>query len=178
MDAALCIAVMHHISSIDRRLRILKEMARVLKPNGTALITVWAQEQQDKEKTIAKWKPIRHQDNPECENITQTSCLFQTALRALVIRDVVGELHGDDYFVPWHLPLHRVEGQIAAREILDEEGSGGVINEEKRSVMFHRYYHLYVKGELECLCAHITNIRIVDAFFDKSNWCVIIQKSL
>ena len=66
MDAALCIAVMHHISSIDRRLRILKEMARVLRPNGTALITVWAQEQEDREKTIFKWKPICHRDDPEC----------------------------------------------------------------------------------------------------------------
>ena len=66
VNAALCIAVLHHISTIDRRLQILNEIARILLPGGRALITVWAQEQEDTEKTIAKWQPIQHQDNPNC----------------------------------------------------------------------------------------------------------------
>eukprot|EP00210_Caulerpa_lentillifera_P001893 g1821.t1 len=136
MDAGLCIAVLHHISSVERRLMILKELVRVLQPGGRALVTVWAQEQEDFDKTISKWTRINTQD----------------------------------YLVPWHLPLHRVEGQIAA------QSQEGVIDHDKKTVVFHRYYHLYTKGELEGLCGELEAIRIVDSFFDKSNWCVVLLK--
>lgn len=44
-DAVISIAVIHHFSTEDRRLRALEEIVRVLRPNGLALITVWALEQ-------------------------------------------------------------------------------------------------------------------------------------
>ena len=94
------------------------------------------------------------------------------------VQEVMGDCHGSDYLVPWHLPLHRAEGQVAAQDVLSEVENGGTINEEKRSVMFHRYYHLYVKGEIEHLCSLLPGTQIVDSFYDKSNWCVIIQKSI
>ena len=40
-DHALCIAVIHHLSTHNRRLHALKEIKRILKANGTALISVW-----------------------------------------------------------------------------------------------------------------------------------------
>jgi ubiquinone/menaquinone biosynthesis C-methylase UbiE len=33
-DAALCIAVLHHISSVQRRIRLLEQLAGVLRPGG------------------------------------------------------------------------------------------------------------------------------------------------
>lgn len=53
----LCIAVLHHISSRRRRLRLLAELARVLRPRGRALVTVWASEQEEPAK-LQKWEPI------------------------------------------------------------------------------------------------------------------------
>ena len=44
-DYAMSIAVIHHLSTSDRRLKALQELARILKQNGTALIYVWAYEQ-------------------------------------------------------------------------------------------------------------------------------------
>lgn len=41
-DAALCIAVLHHLSSRDERIRALSEMRRVLRPGGEAFISVWS----------------------------------------------------------------------------------------------------------------------------------------
>lgn len=58
MDSILCIAVLHHISSEERRLQVLKEALRVLKLNGTGLITVWSTQQENPQKTIEKWKII------------------------------------------------------------------------------------------------------------------------
>ena len=40
-------AVLHHVASRARRLRLLRELARALRPGGRALLTVWASEQED-----------------------------------------------------------------------------------------------------------------------------------
>ncbi|GFR41729.1 hypothetical protein Agub_g2480, partial [Astrephomene gubernaculifera] len=58
-DAVLCIAVLHHLSSAVRRVRLLRQLLRVLRPGGgRALVTVWATEQEDPAKTLAKWTRI------------------------------------------------------------------------------------------------------------------------
>ncbi len=44
-DAALSVAVLHHLATRDRRVRVLRELARVLRVGGRVLITVWAKEQ-------------------------------------------------------------------------------------------------------------------------------------
>ena len=82
-DAALCIAVLHHLSTPPRRRQLLAELARVLMPGGRALVTVWALEQQDAG-LLAKWVPLGGDD------ATQR-----------------------DYLVPWHLPMHRADAPAA-----------------------------------------------------------------
>ena len=44
-DAVMSIAVIHHFSTIDRRIKALSEIFRILKESGSALIYVWAHEQ-------------------------------------------------------------------------------------------------------------------------------------
>ena len=44
-DAAIAIAVIHHIPTLEGRIASLKEMHRLLKHDGRALIYVWAMEQ-------------------------------------------------------------------------------------------------------------------------------------
>jgi ubiquinone/menaquinone biosynthesis C-methylase UbiE len=51
-DHVICIAVIHHFATIDRRRRCLAEIARILRIGGTALVTAWATEQ--KRKTYAE----------------------------------------------------------------------------------------------------------------------------
>lgn len=46
LDAAISIAVIHHLSTDERRKRAIYELARVLKTNGKCLIYVWAKEQE------------------------------------------------------------------------------------------------------------------------------------
>ena len=45
IDYILSIAVIHHLSNYDRRLNSIKEITRLLKKNGKALIYVWSYEQ-------------------------------------------------------------------------------------------------------------------------------------
>jgi alkylated DNA repair protein alkB family protein 8 len=47
-DAAICIAVIHHLSTPPLRALALTELCRVLAPGGQALIYVWAKEQTEK----------------------------------------------------------------------------------------------------------------------------------
>ncbi len=41
-DGIISIASFHHLSTIERRLECLKEMKRILKPNGKILLSVWS----------------------------------------------------------------------------------------------------------------------------------------
>lgn len=47
-DAVICIAVIHHLSTEERRVQAIEEMARILRPGGLMLIYVWAMEQSRK----------------------------------------------------------------------------------------------------------------------------------
>ena len=44
-DAAVSIAVLHHISSVQRRQKLIAESMRILRPGGRALFYAWALEQ-------------------------------------------------------------------------------------------------------------------------------------
>ena len=44
-DSIISIAVLHHVHDIADRVRFIEEIARILKHNATALITVWSREQ-------------------------------------------------------------------------------------------------------------------------------------
>ena len=57
-----------------------------------------------------------------------------------------------------------------------ESQNEGVIDREKSSVVFQRYYHLFDSGELDGLIEQTPGIRLIDSFFDKSNWCCIFEK--
>jgi len=45
-DAVIAVAIVHHIETAEGRQRALREIGRVLKPGGKALIGVWAREQE------------------------------------------------------------------------------------------------------------------------------------
>ena len=48
MDAVISVGVLHHFASFERRLKSVKELARILKPGGQLLIYVWAWEQKQR----------------------------------------------------------------------------------------------------------------------------------
>ncbi|XP_022744240.1 alkylated DNA repair protein alkB homolog 8-like isoform X2 [Durio zibethinus] len=56
-DAAISIAVLHHLSTENRRKKAIEELVRVVRKGGLVLITVWAVEQEDKS-LLTKWTPL------------------------------------------------------------------------------------------------------------------------
>lgn len=51
-NTAISIAVFHHLTSLERRIKALDEMIRILKPGGTGLLTLWSMENQIKRNFI------------------------------------------------------------------------------------------------------------------------------
>ena len=52
----------------------------------------------------------------------------------------------------------------------------GVVDAVKNTVVFKRYYHLFDEGELNGLVAALPGVRLTDSFYDKSNWCAVLEK--
>lgn len=150
-DAAMSIAVIHHMSSVSRRVALLDEITRILKIGGRAIITAWATEQQDMAK-LTKWHKL---DPPSAQDSEYNS--------------------PNDYLVPWHVPLHRAE---AASLYCNSSNinHGGEVDLAKNSIVFKRYYHLFAPGELERLVSLTQCATLVDSFYDRDNWCIIIQR--
>jgi alkylated DNA repair protein alkB homolog 8 len=63
-DAAISIAVLHHLSTVDRQGKTMEELVRVVRRGGLVLITVWAREQEDKA-LLNKWTPLCDKYNEE-----------------------------------------------------------------------------------------------------------------
>lgn len=179
-DAVLSIAVLHHISSRQRRLALLQQLAGVLRPGGRGLVTVWAMQQDDPAKTIQRWHKIQPTEHTQEAQEQQQQQPQQQSQQ----EEEGGVVEGPDYFVPWHLPFHKAGGLAAASSNVESGSSVGgaagaaaappsvAVDEAKQAVVLQRYYHLFEAGELEGLVAQVPGVEVVRVFFDRSNWCV------
>lgn len=136
----LCIAVLHHISSPARRLRLLAQLRDALRRGGRALVTVWAAEQEDPKKTLAKWHRIEVPAaaaggapglQPDAavssiapsrggESLAASSEQASAGVAALSLAEAstsadegAAASASGDYFVPWNVPFHRAESHRA-----------------------------------------------------------------
>jgi alkylated DNA repair protein alkB homolog 8 len=75
-----------------------------------------------------------------------------------------------DVFVPWHLHF-KYESDL---ENIDTTGCE--IDHDKKSVVYKRYYHVFKHGELTKLVERHENLRIIDSYYDKENWCVRVER--
>lgn len=44
------------------------------------------------------------------------------------------------------------------------------------SVVYQRYCHVYEEGELEGLVRKIRSLKVLDSYYDKSNWCILAER--
>jgi len=63
LDAAICIAVIHHLPSYDERFDAIVELLRIVRPGGSVFFTFWALEGIEERKETKKWrKQCNHGD--------------------------------------------------------------------------------------------------------------------
>ncbi|EAX95717.1 hypothetical protein TVAG_123080 [Trichomonas vaginalis G3] len=70
-DNAICIAVIHHFASEERRIQCMKEICRIIKVGGTAFVTAWATKQKnkiiDEPDQMVKWHVRKEYDAEQKE---------------------------------------------------------------------------------------------------------------
>uniref|UniRef100_A0A4W3JDD6 tRNA (carboxymethyluridine(34)-5-O)-methyltransferase n=1 Tax=Callorhinchus milii TaxID=7868 RepID=A0A4W3JDD6_CALMI len=198
-DACISIAVIHHFSTQDRRLAAIKEIARLLRPGGKALLYIWAMEQEYhkvKSKYLKESKvtpeetqshgtemptPTNSSHKSKDSNEMDARCFEPSTW---VTKDPTVKLNhaklsvhknrtafdSQDLLVPWHLK----DG--CKRDQKNDRLSCQPLAGSRALPTFHRYYHVFSEGELEKLCKNLSSIRIVHSYYDQGNWCVIIEK--
>ena len=167
-------------------------------------MTVWAEEQGDAGK-LAKWQRMPQPGRPgdsagatgpataSAQGLASGPGCQSAAAEALSN----GRRCGSDYLVPWHVPSHRPEAAAVAAAASNNVQSGGghdrgfaggtthdaahgdaggIIDAQKGTVVFQRYYHLFCKGELEQLAAPLPGVGGLRTFFDKDNWCLVMER--
>lgn len=159
MDAAISIAVIHHFSTYQRRLKALKELERVLHIGGKACVTVWALEQTQpgeasQNGVVVESIYLRNRTkNAHLETVEETSNLISNKL---CVHDGKN-FRQQDMLVPWQITTS--------------------INENQKQ--FLRYYHLFVAGELENIVKNeLKNCKLVNNSeeYEQGNWAVIFEK--
>ncbi|XP_074535698.1 tRNA (carboxymethyluridine(34)-5-O)-methyltransferase alkbh8 [Halichoeres trimaculatus] len=128
-DACISIAVIHHFSTQDRRLAAVREMVRLLKPGGRALIYVWAFEQ-EYNKQRSKYLKDQNKEPPESHSpVKYTSDNNQEPLKddcrpgdnlhdlnkvtdgKLSVHKNRTAFNTQDLLVPWHLKEGKGRGE-------------------------------------------------------------------
>ncbi|XP_030333688.1 alkylated DNA repair protein alkB homolog 8 isoform X2 [Strigops habroptila] len=203
-DACISIAVIHHFSTAERRLATIHELARLLRPGGTALIYVWAMEQEyknqkskylkekngskDKEEEINTGTAQRPLSNQMSDCSSRDSACSDRFLSdpkdkgcdAKPMADTTLPIHTNR--TSFHsqdllVPWHLKGGSKKKRESLDT-GLFPVGSKESQelSPVFHRYYHVFCEGELEAVCRSLDCVRVQRSYYDQGNWCVVLEK--
>ncbi|XP_055529648.1 alkylated DNA repair protein alkB homolog 8 [Wyeomyia smithii] len=153
VDACISIAVIHHLATAERRLRAVKEMARVLRPGGRALIYVWAKNQEANAKKSSYLRQNKHGNAIAAKRESN----FGTEDTILPVHTNRTQFQYQDLLVPWK--LRDVERQ-----------------EHTTKATFLRYYHVFEERELEDLCGTVPDIIVEESYYDQGNWCVVFRK--
>ncbi|XP_030311266.1 alkylated DNA repair protein alkB homolog 8 isoform X1 [Calypte anna] len=201
-DACISIAVIHHFSTVERRLAAIRELVRLLRPGGTALIYVWAMEQEyknqkskylkdggkDKKKEINTGMAQKTPCDQMPESSSQDSVCSDRRLNdwkdeccgaqpvaepRLPVHTNRTSFHSQDLLVPWHLKGGSKKKQEGVDRGLFPAGSK---ESQKLSPVFHRYYHVFREGELEEVCTSLDCVRVQRSYYDQGNWCVVLEK--
>lgn len=160
MDAAISIAVIHHFSTRQRRVKALKELERVIRKGGRACVTVWALEQKrtcgEAEKVVEESVYLQSRTrNAPLEIGVKSMDLNATKLCVHDGRDFCQQ----DILVPWQLSSNN--------------------NESSNLKQFLRYYHLFVAEELATLVREeLKDSKLVDnkEEYEQGNWAVVFEK--
>lgn len=148
-DAAICIAVMHHLSTDARRRRCIAELARIVRPGGSINIQAWAMEQDDdsRRKFAATDVFVPFNAQPKYLNKKQTS------------KDA----------------KELTDSGMSVAQMYSESYDGAEFDEQKGLVVFKRYCHLYRQGELEELASRVKGVQISESGYESGNHFLILK---
>jgi SAM-dependent methyltransferase len=158
-DAAICIAVMHHLSTKERRLRCISELARIVKVGGLINIQAWAMEQQDSSRRKFAG--------------TDVFVPFNAQPKYLEKNDSASATTANNEPVVAGIPAEGEERKSMAQVYSEEYNAE--YDEKKGLVVFKRYCHLYRAGELEEIVAQVDGVSLRESGYESGNHFVILK---
>ncbi|XP_050768512.1 alkylated DNA repair protein alkB homolog 8 isoform X1 [Gymnogyps californianus] len=189
---------------MERRLATIRELARLLRPGGTALIYVWAMEQEYKNQKSKYLKEKNGGKDKEEEINTGTaqrplsgempnSSSQDSACPDRLLNDSKDEGCDAKPVAHSRLPVHTNRTSFHSQDLLvpwhlkggpKKKGEGidtvlfpaGLKESQELSPVFHRYYHVFCEGELEAVCRSLDCVRVQKSYYDQGNWCVVLEK--
>lgn len=147
-DAAICIAVMHHLSTAPRRRRCLQELSRIVKVGGRINVQAWALEQDSGSRRKFAGTDVFVPFNAQPHYLNKIKIQDSTPMG--MENKGVAEMYSDAY-------------------------DGAEYDESKGLVVFQRYCHMYKEGELEGLVSEIDSLEMVESGFESGNHFVILK---
>jgi alkylated DNA repair dioxygenase AlkB/ubiquinone/menaquinone biosynthesis C-methylase UbiE len=152
-DAAICIAVMHHLSTKERRIRCIEELARVVRAGGMINIQAWAMEQDESSRRKFAGADVFVPFNAQPKYLDKVSHEKELAKSTTV----------------------ETSGNKSVAEMYSEAYEKADFDERKGLVVFQRYCHLYRKGEMEEIIERIDGVKLVEAGYESGNHFVILE---
>lgn len=156
-DAAICIAVLHHLSTRARRIRCIEELARIVKIGGTINIQAWAIEQEKDSRRRFASSDVFVPFNAQPKYLQLSSSEPKDSCNG---NPVDG---------------HLADGSFKSTSEIYSEAFNADFDESKGLVVFKRYCHLYRKGELKELVAEVKCVKIMESGFESGNHFVILE---
>ena len=175
-DACICIAVIHHYSTYERQISAIKELLRVIHAGGYCLICVWAAEQKLNNVDSSYLKQCSHSNNCDDQPVDiekscfkpESKCLAVNKSHSVVVHKNRTEFKQQNVLVPW-----KTKSNISKAL---QKRFGNNFGDVGSDTTYYRFYHVFVKDELENMCNGLPNCAIVDSFYDNGNWSVVLKK--
>jgi alkylated DNA repair dioxygenase AlkB/SAM-dependent methyltransferase len=155
-DAAICIAVLHHLSTPSRRRRCIEELVRIVRPGGTINIQAWAIEQEEGSKRRFAANDVFVPFNAQPKYLQLTNKLGSGDAKAQ---------GSQDDGKPESKSMAQVYSNAFNAEFDDRKGL----------VVFKRYCHMYRKGELEELAAEVPGVAVLESGYETGNHFLILK---
>eukprot|EP00929_Paragymnodinium_shiwhaense_P092433 TRINITY_DN52345_c0_g2_i1.p1 TRINITY_DN52345_c0_g2~~TRINITY_DN52345_c0_g2_i1.p1 ORF type:complete len:382 (-),score=77.07 TRINITY_DN52345_c0_g2_i1:67-1071(-) len=182
-DAAISIAVLHHLSTVPRRVQALREGARLLRPGGELLVYCWSFEQgEDISRSRHRFAaqdvlvPF-HYRQPQVKKPKEPKAKDQKASKK--------KGGGYDQEKPQAAcdEAAATDADAAAGKAEAASGATAASESPKEEAAFQedtqvqqRYCHVYSSGELLGLLEQVPELEVVEHYFDTGNWCAIARK--
>ena len=176
-DAALSIAVLHHVSTPERRALLVQETLRVLRPGGVALFYAWAAEQGEGPQGGEGGRSGH--DFPEPDVFVPFHSRLPKEPKPTQrppARAAAGEAPGRGRGGGGTGDRGSGSDAGGSGHVAALEAMGGVFDPSKRSVVFQRYCHVYRQGELRALIEAVGGATVLDEYYDTGNWCLAVRK--
>ncbi len=154
-DVVISIAVLHHMSTVKRRIEALKEIGRILRPGGKAMVTSWAMKQKSK-----KGKTSNYAKKENSEKSTNSA--------HLPIHKARTNFEAQDVLVPF-------KGKAALICFIFTH-SGSKEGKSTDPAAKHRFYHVFMEGEMKSLALAAGCFSEIEEIYDDGNYVLFLRK--